>query len=215
MTGQEALTKFENMVTDELDQDLEIQLYNDAKNQIEESQLWEKLKKKDLTQSVTAGQTQATTHPLPTRFALPIKLQMLTDRTPYSLINFEDQYMYQDNSRLWFIDFASETYAITGTIGKSDNVVLFYQEYSTDLASGTLNSYSWSFPTRFHDLIPLKMAQIYYAIDGGEKARAWDDRWGAYYQFRLEQMRQWDAMLKMQAKVGESIDSGSNPLVAF
>ena len=140
---------------------------------------------------------------------------MLTDRTPYSLINFEDQYLYQDTSRYFFIDFASSTFAFTGTIGAADTVVLFYQEYSTDATSGTLNSYSWGFPDRFHDIIPYKMAELYYAIDAGEKARAWDDRWSNYYTIRVNQMQLWDAKLKMQAKMSSFYDSNSNPLVAF
>jgi hypothetical protein len=210
-TALQLIQKFETMVDDELDQDFELQLLNDAKNAIESDYTWEILKKKDLSQTATKGDTSAVTHNLPTDMAFPLKLQMLTDRTPYNLVAFEDQYMYQDTTRNWFMDLLNGKYAFTGTIGLTDTIVFMYQAFTADLAIGG----TWSFPSRFHDILPYKMAQLYYAVDAGEKGRSWDDRWTLYYNYRLQQMQLWDAKLKEQAKTQAYYDSNSNPLVAF
>jgi hypothetical protein len=199
------------MVDDILDQDFELQLLNDAKNQIEADYTWEILKKLNSSHTAVQGTTQSTTYPLPADMAFPIKVQMLTDRTPYMQINYEDQYMFVDVSRYWFMDYANNVFAFTGTIGMTDTILFFYQRYTDDIELNT----SWVFPERFHKILPYKMAEIYYAIDAGEKGRAWDDRWSLYYNYALQQMQLWDAKLKEQAKVQNYVDSASNPLVAY
>lgn len=211
MTGQECLTKFETMVDDVLDQDFELQLLNDAKNQIEAEYTWEFLKAVDMTGSVVKGDKQTVTHAFPGNMAFPLKVQMLTDRTPYSQVNFEDQYMYQDVTRYWFANYANNVFSFTGVIGKNDTILFFFQKYTDDLTLTT----EWLFPERFHRILPMKMAELYYAVDAGEKMRAWDDRWGKNYDYTLQQMQLWDAKLKEQSKTQNISDSSSNPLVAY
>lgn len=211
MTGAETITKFINMVDDVIDSDFAYQLLNDAKDLIEGERIWEQLKAVDSSQTATQGETQSTTHALPTRFALPIKLMVGDDYQPYDLINFEDQRNYRDNSRGFFIDQANGTYALTGTVGKTATIYLYHTKYSADITSGT----SWAFPSRFHTLLPYKMAQIYYAADAGEKSRSWDDRWALYYDTAFKAMEMWDAQLKMRAKSIKQYTFGPDPRVAF
>lgn len=211
MTGDEVIEKFHNYVDDELDPDLELQLVNDAKDEIEAERVWEMLKALDSTQTVTAGQTQSTTRALPTRFALPIALYVGDDYEPYTLINFEDQLHHRSNGRAYFIDMANNTYALTGTVGKTATINFFHTKYSADITNNT----SWTFPERFHGLLPIKMAKLYYAIDGGEKSRAWDDRWDAEYATKYNTLMLWDAQLKMRAKKLRIRHGGPSPLVAF
>lgn len=212
MLASEMITKFENLVDDEsLDGDFVLQLLNDAKNEIEGDRIWEQLKYLDSSQTRTIGDTSANTKALPTRLALPIQLYVGQEDEPYSLINFEDQIKDRSNTKAFFIDLANNVFAFTGTAGKTDTIYFFHTKYTADLGT----SDTWVFPSRFHSIIPLKMAQMYYAVDGGEKARAWDDRWAKYYQNLYNLMIQWDAMLKMRAKSFRGSLARLSPLVAF
>jgi len=191
MTAQEMITKFQTMVDDSIDSDLALQLVNDAKNEVEGSQIWEQLKALDSSQTETASAIT-----LPTRFALPIKLTTGTTYDPYTLIAFEDQRQWRDVPYAFYIDYANGVYYLTGNPTSTDTIYFFHTKYSSDLG---LND-SWTFPTRFHQLIPLKMAQLYYAVDAGEKGRSWDDRWALQYNLILQQAQAWDNMLKVRAK---------------
>lgn len=193
MTGQELITKFIEMVDDELSNDLMLQLVNDAKDDIESSQIWEKLKAEDSSHVETTASIA-----LPTRFALPIKLYVGTDYDPYTLIPMEDSRMHRDDSRAFYLDLANDVYYLTGNRTSSNTIYFFHTKYSEDIALGT----SWVFPERFHNLIPLKMAQLYYAIDAGDKNRSWDDRWTNYFEQGLNQMQTWNDQLKMRANRG-------------
>ena len=46
------------------------------------------------------------------------------------------------------------------------------------------------------------MAKVYYAIDAGDKSRAWDDRWEAHYAILRKAFIDWDADLKLQEMDG-------------
>lgn len=191
MTAQEMITKFETMVDDSIDSDLSLQLVNDAKNEIEGSQIWEVLKSLDSSQNTTSSPIA-----LPTRFALPIKLTSGSNYGPYTLIAFEDQREWRDIPFGFYIDYANSVYYLTGNPTVSETIYFFHTKYTNDLGL----SDSWSFPSRFHQLIPLKMAQLYYAIDAGEKSRAWDDRWTVQYNLILAQAQSWDNLLKVRAR---------------
>ena len=209
MTGAEIITKFINMVEDELDTDFMYQLLNDAKDEVESLMIWEWLKK-DYTFTRASGDTVSTSYALPTpvggTFYIPISMYD-TSYLEYNLIPIEDRLLYQNNNYAFYIDFPSSVMHFTGTCGGTTTMHLFYQMYSDDITSGT----SWSFPNKFHSILPLKMAQLYYAADGGEKSMAWDDRWGTYYQNKLDQMTLWDSQLKTRAR-GTRKNNQYNPL---
>jgi hypothetical protein len=213
MTGSQIVTKFRNYVNDSLEGDFEYQLLNDAKNEIEQLVTWEVLKYMDSTQTVNSGDTISTTHALPSNFNAPIALFVGSDYQPYNLISFEDQRLYRDFTRGWIINAASSTYALTGTAGVTNTIYLVHTKYSDDIAAGT----SWSaFPARFHDILPIYMAKIYYTANAGEKGRAWDDRLEKMYTDMLKQMQMWDFNLKNRAKQwSQPIGYNSNPRVAF
>ena len=190
MTGQEVITKFTEMVDDELSDDLMLQLLNDAKDEIESLQIWEQLKAVDSSRTETTASIA-----LPTRFALPIKLYVGTETDPYTNVPMEDARFYQNDSRAFYIDLANSVYYLLGTRASSNTIYFYHTKYSADIALAT----SWAFPSRFHSILPLKMAQLYYAIDAGDKARAWDDRWTKYYNEKLDQMTAWNDLLKARA----------------
>lgn len=192
MTGAEIVTKFENMVDDTLDSDFVYQLLNDAKDEVEAYTTWEQLKK-EATYSVSNGSSYATAiGTLPTRFALDVRL---TDSSyiHYEKIAFDDRYWRENYVNGYFIDLANNNLYLSGTNLNSRTIYFYYTEYSADLTS----SDTWVFPSRFHSILPLKMAELYYAADAGEKSRSWDDRWSAQFERTLNRMQMWNDQLKV------------------
>jgi len=183
MLASEMITKFQNMVEDELDSDFEYQLLNDAMNEIESSRPWEMLKKKT---SFTGTSTT-----LPTRFLQDVSLVESGSTTTYFKIPFEQQDIYTSGGFQFYIDLANDTLHLTDTT-VSRTMNLYYTQYSADLTA----SDTWVFPAWAHKIIPLVMAKLYYAADAGEKARAWDDRWTLYQNQMMDRLETWDDRLK-------------------
>jgi hypothetical protein len=167
MTGQQIIDKFHNYVSDSLDTDFELQLANDAKNAIESELQLEITKKLNSSGSVSAGQTYTTSRALPSDFYLPLPIYLGT--TPLYPIPFERQQEYQSTSGYYWIDLANDVYYLSGTQGSSGTIYFYYQYETPDLTLLTSPVY----PSRFHSIIPLEMARIYWQIDQGEKNRAW------------------------------------------
>lgn len=208
MTGAEIITKFINMVEDELDTDFMYQLLNDAKDELESMMIWEWLKKEhQFTRS--NGDTVNTSYALPAptggTFYMPVSMYD-TSYLEYNLIPLEQRMLWFNSNYAFFIDYPGQVMHFTGISGSSQTMHLFYQMSSDDIIDTT----SWIFPAKFHSIIPLRMAQMYYAADAGEKARAWDDRWGQYYQQGIDQMTLWDSQLKLRAR-GKARYSQYNP----
>jgi len=193
MTGQQIINKFHNYVSDELDSDFELQLVNDAKNAIESELMLEITKKLNSSGSTTAGQTYTTARSLPADFYLPLVIYVGT--TPYYPVPFERQQEYYGVSGYYWIDMANSNYYLSGTQGAANTIYFYYQYATTDLTVSTSPVY----PTRFHSIIPLEMARIYWQIDQGEKNRAWTLEYQADYTRWKRLMQDWDARLKLNA----------------
>jgi len=193
MTAQQCIDKFHNYVSDELDSDFELQLVNDAKNAIETELQLEITKKLDLTGSVSAGQTSTTARSLPADFLSPLTIYVGTD--PVMPVPFEQQQFYKDLPQRYWIDLASNQYHLTGSQG-SANTIYFYYQYETPVL--TVND-SPVWPERFHSLIPLEMAKLYWQIDQGEKNRAWTTEYAIEHMRWKRLFQDWDHKLKLNA----------------
>ena len=200
MTGQQIITKYQAMVPDDdLDPDYLLQLVNDCMHDIEDEVSPEGLKAIDTTQTTFVGQTSATAIPLPTNFYMPLQT-IYVGTQPYTGTPLESNTAYGTTSNNFYIDHANASYHLTGTVNTAQLITFPYIYATPDITLTT--SPAW--PTRFHSLIPLKMAQMYYAADAGDKSRAWDDRWGSYYQKRLDRFIDYDAALKLAAIGGQT-----------
>lgn len=197
MTGQQCIDKFHNYVSDELDSDFELQLVNDAKNGLESELQLEITKKLYSSLSVTAGQTYTTSRALPTDFFLPLTIYVGSQA--YIPIPFERQHEYRSISGYYWIDLANDVFYLSGTQTTNDTIFFYYQYETPDLSVST--SPVW--PSRFHSIIPLEMARIYWQIDQGEKGRSWDDKYEADYKRWTGLMQDWDTRLKLNA-IGSS-----------
>jgi len=192
-TGLTIITKFENMVQDTIDSDFAYQLLNDAKDEVESSLEWEQLKK-ETSYSVSSGYSfTSTIGTLPTRFAMPVRMVEDTSYVDYAKVDFDDRYARANHPLGYFIDLAGGNIYLSGSNHNAKTMYFYYTEYSADITSGS----EWSFPSRFHSILPLKMAELYYASDAGEKSRSWDDRWSAQYERELNRMMSWNDKLKM------------------
>lgn len=193
MTGTQLVAKLTSMVDDEMDADYALQVINDAKDEIEGMAVWEQLKRRQ-SYSVSQGASYASPiGDLPTRFALPVRMAEGGSVTEYDKFDFEDQYARENAAFGYFIDLAGNDLYLTGTGHAAKTMYFFYTEYSADLTTST----SWAFPDRFHSLLAYKAAEIYYASDAGERARAWDDRWSAQFERGLNRMTAWNDKLKL------------------
>ena len=190
------ITKFENMVQDTLDSDFAYQLLNDAKDEVEAMQVWEQ-KKKAQEYTVTSGYSYTSAlGALPTRFALDIRAVEGTSNIDLEKVAFDDLNAKANATFGYFLDLANDNLYLAGSNHSGKTITLFYTDYSADLTA----SDTWVFPSRFHSIIPLKMAELYYAADAGEKRRAWDDRWSAQYERALIRMKMWNDSLKVRNK---------------
>lgn len=192
-------TQFRAIIDDKLDDTLELQLANLAKTEIEEDRDWEFLVTLDESISSSSSDTYTTSHALPTRFLRPLDegLYIGNDQIPYILFPYKQRDRYKNIARRWYIDHKNSLYYIAGT-NISGTHHHFYIGGTADITTGQ----AWTFPSRFHPILPIKMAELFYPVNTGEKVRAWDDRWVLQYRVLFDSMVKWDHRLKSVAAKG-------------
>lgn len=194
MTGAQIITKLENMTQDVLDEDFAVQLMNDAKDEVEAMSVWEQLKK-STSYSVSAGYVYTSVlGALPTRFALDRHMIEDNSVVEYSKVEQDDLTEQQFNPLGYFIDLSAGNIHLSGTNHGSKTMKFYYSEFSPTLTTAN----SWSFPERFHSILVLKMAELYYLSDAGEKSRSWSPEWAAQFERKLRQMELWNDSLKLR-----------------
>ena len=193
---------YQQLVGDSMDSVTEYNLLNAAKDKLEQERDWAYLMSLDETQSVATGDTYLSMKTLPSDFSRPMDsgIYVGTDIVPYDIIPFQDRIRWQSISHRYYIDLANSQYGIFGT-PTAGTIHFFYLKTTPTLASGI----SPSFPERFHPILAYKMAQMFYAVDQGQKFIAWDDRWTAYYNEMFEAMSAWDARIQQNAQSNKRI----------
>jgi len=186
MTGAQIITKFESLVGDSLDADLELQILNDAKDAIENERPWEMLKKTQTAAATTSA------IPLPIDYRETLALYVGT--IPYYQIPFEQKTLFQNSGLHWYLDMANSNLYLLGS-NLTGTVTHVYRRQTDDIATGT--SPVW--PARFHSIIPLKMAEIFFAIDQGERVLTWDKEMAIQAEMIRRRMVDWDARLQRMA----------------
>lgn len=205
MNAQQIIDKFESMVGDSLDPDFTLQLANDAKDEVEQDVSPEGLKAVDASASTAVGQTYATGIALPADFYLPERRIYVGD-TPHYQVPLERAVEYRGTAGFFYIDNANGTYHLCGTQTAVQAITFPYRYATADLVlTPTPTSPTW--PPKFHSLIPMKMAELYFPIDGGERGRSWDDKWERLYARGLRRFRDYDSRLKLAA-----MDRGSSSM---
>lgn len=210
MTADQIIAQFEILIQDSLDQTTELFLLNQVKNTFESSRLWALLQRLDTSQTASTGDTYQTPHTLPGDFALPSPrgIYAASDLIPYIQVPFESQIDFQAITYVYFIDYFAQKFYLAGTPGQSGPIKFFYRAYSPQLDLVVNGGQPWIFPTRFHPILPYLMAIKYFAVDQGDKSRAWDDRWTTFADEIRQTMIEWDDQLQMLALQNESQNLG-------
>lgn len=217
LTADQILAQFENLIQDSLDQTTELFLLNEVKDSIESERMWKMLMgMKSPPDTATASTTFQTTFTLPLDFGhtSPRGIYVGTDLIPYKEIPYESQIDFQAVTYAYFVDLYNNTYSLCGTISQSGAIKFFYRRVSATMNLTADGGLPWIFPARFHPLLVYEMAIKYFAIDQGDKGRAWDDRWAQYAERIREQMYQWDDQLQtpaIQNEFNTFTDPGSYP----
>jgi len=207
MTGTELVTKFESLVDDDLGTTFVYQLLNDAKNEIEAMQVWEMLKSEQ-AYTVSSGYSYSSAlGALPTYFALDVRAVEDTSNIDLIKVSFDDRYSKVNHSWGYFIDLANNNLHLSGENHEAKTIYFYYIKFSADITSGT----SWAFPERFHSIIPLKMAELYYLSDAGEKARSYNQEWAIQYERMLARMYQWNDQIKIHNRAPRYTRAWENP----
>lgn len=199
MTGSEIITKFRNMVDDQLDEDFEYELLHDAKDEIESMAVWEILKRKTTFTGLSVA--------IPSKMNSLLRISENDDYTQYQQIPIEDQDIYVDQSYTYYIDFQNNVIQLTDSQSTATKNV-FYTIWSDDITADT----SWVFPSNFHAAIPIKMAELYYLSDSGERGRSWDDKWGQQFERIMARMYSWNDRLKTKNRSGRMLHSNPRAL---
>jgi hypothetical protein len=207
MTGQEILTKFTEMVDDVVDEDFALQLLNDAKDEIEAMQIWEMLKKEQAYSVAQGYSFTSALGALPTRFSNDIRFVEGDSNTDYDKVSFEDRVQKENNPTGYFLDLSNNNIHLSGQNHTAKTMYLYFTQYSADITAGT----SWVFPSRFHSILPLKMAELYYFSDAGDRGRSWDEKWAIQYERGLARMTIWNDSLKLRNRSAYSRNPSFTP----
>lgn len=194
MTGTELIEFFEAIVEDSLDTDLALSLINNAKTKVEEERDWEFLKKLQPAQAASASAKT-----LPADYASTIS--MYVDRQQYHQIPFEQQKMFEQSNHRWYLDLANNSFYLLGNI-LTGTIYHYYKRFTDDITEGT--SPVW--PVRFHKLLAFEAAELFFAVDQGDRPRSWDDKWAVQKQQLRLAMIDWDVRLSKRA-----VENGLQP----
>lgn len=189
LVGSEIIEFFETIVEDSLDETAAYILMNNAKNKVEGEREWEILKKFDSSQSASSAAKN-----LPDDFDRPIDGIIYVNAQPYIQVPFEQQRLMQNSALRWYLDMRQSKYYLLGS-NLSGTIYFPYIYQTDDIAEGT--SPVW--PAKYHPLIAFEMAELFFAIDQGERPLAWDDKWAVQHQLLKNSMLTWDVKLQKRS----------------
>lgn len=204
LTADQVIIQFEALIDDSIDQTTELFLLNEVKDTIEAEREWAILTGLDVSKTVPA--VALTPINLPVDFGMPSPrgIYVKGDLIPYRQVPFEGQIDFQAITYAYFLDYYNAQYTLCGTPTPGSVVQFFYRRTSPTMALAANGGQPWIFPARFHPRLVYEMAIKYFAIDQGDKGRAWDDRWQSYATMIAEAMNSWDDQLQTLALQNES-----------
>jgi len=211
VTNQEILTQFEALVQDSLDQTLEIQLANNAKNKLETELQLQILKKVDTSNTSVVGGTYLTPYNLPADYLMPLDT-IYSGTTPRKAIPIEQRVLYKDSSEFYYVDEANKQFFLTGTVTLAETITFPYTSATTDISAGNLTQTTIVWPARFRSLIAYEMAFMWFAIDQGEKPRSFSQEWQIAYQDLKNAFIAWDQRLKLSAIANQTPYGSLGPI---
>lgn len=212
-TTAQQLAAFHILVGDTLDTTAEEDLLNEVKDELEADDDWVILKAIDTSQTAAVADDYLTMKTLPADYGEVSQhgIYVGNDQLPYLQVPFEDRMRFKDVTHRFYIDEGNGQYALCGKVSQAGTIQFPYKKSSRALTVS--GNETWVFPARFHKILPYLMAIKYFAIDQGDKSRAYDDRWDIHSDKILSTMRRWNARLKVQGSQNRalSVDLASRP----
>lgn len=182
MIGGEIVTEFQGLIDDEIDSVIAYQILNNAKNKVEDRRNWMMLKDRDFSQSASASPMN-----LPATWRRTLK--MYVGRTRYYPLGFEKLHIISEYQRRFVLDVANRQFILSNP--EAGLVHHYFLKTTPDIDEDS--SPVW--PERFHQILPFEMAEIYFAIDQGDRVRSWDDKWSLQRTLITNAMIDWDAKM--------------------
>ena len=187
MTGLEIKTFAEGILDDNVswsDEHFYV-LLNIVKTKLEESRLWQFLKKS----------TTLSSSALPDDFAEDYKVLVGQDREFFP-VSFEEQYAFRNTSGRYYIDWANLTINFLGTV-PSGTKYLFYKRFTDEITEST----SPVFPSRFHPLLAYYVASIHQGGTDSDDIFARMSPVNKQAAMELERaMKMWDTNIALRAQ---------------
>src|ERR1035441_10139339 len=146
MTNPQIITQFESLIDDTLDATLELQLANDAKNEIETDLQLEILKKIDTSNTTISGTNYSQAYNLPADFFLPLGPIWAGNPPqpfPYFPVPFSMKLYYYYTPYRYFIDTANNKFYLCGTQNAALPISFPYIYQTLDIDNTTTISVVW------------------------------------------------------------------------
>lgn len=215
MTNNELITQFESFIDDSPDETLTLQLLNMAKDKLEAELKLEITKKLNTALTSTVGGTYLTAYSLASIDYVELFDYIYVGTTQRRRIPLEHRMLYKDDGTKFYVDLANNNLYLTGTVQTAETITVPYIYNTTAITASDTTALVW--PSRFHMLCPIQAARMWPAIEGGDKSRAWDDRWTNFYNELRTAFVDWDAKQKLSAIGGSTPygDSGSEDNLAY
>jgi hypothetical protein len=192
MTAQEIKDLAELILDDTISDDLFLGYLDAAKNIIEDSRDWEFLKALDTSNTASSG-----TKTLPTAFRKDRKMLIGAGFTEYWPVGFEEQHLYRNTSRRYYIDYSAGTFELLGNIGVTGTIYFYYLKSTPEL--GLSDSPVW--PTRFHKILAFMVAAyVMGGVDADDIFARMSPENKLVGMQLLNSMILWDTNLKVRAK---------------
>jgi len=206
MTNAEILDAFETFVGDALDTTLQVALANMAKGRLEAELKLEITKKLYTSLSSTVGGTYTTQYALPNDILVPTGGVIYVGTTPRKAIPLEHREAFKNSPSHYYVDLRQSKFHLTGSIATAETITFPYIYTTAEIDDTSDTDVVW--PSRFHLLIPMEMAKVWYAQDAGEKGRSWLPEWDVLYKTLKAGLVDWDTAWKLNA-IGNSTPYGN------
>lgn len=197
MNNSELITQYQNLVDDAPDETLTLQILNTAKGKLETELKLEITKKLDTSLTSTVGGTYLTAYSLASISHRSLFDYIYVGTTKRTRVPFERRLEYKDDSSKFYVDLANNNLHLCGTVQSAETITIPYIYNTPAIAADDTTSIVWH--SDFHMVLPLYAARMFPAIEGGDKKRAWDDRWTIFYNEIRNALIDWDAAQKLAA----------------
>jgi len=205
MNGAELIQLMISFMDDEvINEPFAYQLLNLAKNKIEASRMWVKLRKFKSDYSFSSSDGYNDFKTLPDDFLMtfgdkPLKLISGSEVEELGEVPMDDRDQYRDDPGVFYIYHNTSQFAILGGQSRSYNGTLYYIAETEEIDAGV----TWIFPKFSHPLLVIEALIIHRGQVDFDEINARMTREGYGTKDEMEKvLNNWDAQLQTRAQRG-------------